>query len=706
MNIQKITKAFLFICVAVLVLSHASQALAQSFSFSAAGDYANGSNFQANVAQVKANNPAFNLVLGDMAYSTAEQSWCNTWTANFNKVVIVSGNHDSGESSAGNINNYIQYCPFTLGVPVTGTYGKQYYFDYPATSPIARFIMIVPGLGGSFVGLNTNYSAGSPGYNFTSAAIDDARSRGIKWIVVGMHKNYISAMEKGNELGSDLVPMLINKKVDLILQGHEHGYERSHQLSCARVNTFDATCIADNDSNFNKGAGTIIDVVGTGGQGLRSLNTRDSEYPYFASTDVTTYGFGKFTVTPTQITYNFVRAAGGSFTDSFVITDNGVNPTPTVPPVTASPTQSPTAPATPTVSPSPSPTPTRSPLPTTTPTVSPVPTITASPVASGCATVPMTLGVLTYNVSVGSSGTYFFWTRMMSLSDSANSLYMQMDTNCAVVIGDLNGSPSNSWQWINYQDGNALKPTALTLSAGSHTLKIIGKEAGVKVDKVLFIGSNCVPALFGDNCFSTATAQPSIVPTVTASATPVATQSPTPTPSASVVPSASPTASPVPTPTSTPGTSTGVIHVIEDASVNQSNDDYNYGARTVLEVDGSPQRRMVYLKFDAAAFSGNISSAILKLKIENGSDSQYFVREVSSNNWNQRTLTYNNRPSVGSVIAQFNGGDEGSTTSIDITSFVRTKLGREFSIEIDTKSDDGLNFYSMETSKKPIIQIR
>src|SRR3990167_3566707 len=72
---------------------------ATTFTFGAAGDYANGSNFQATATQVGANNLNFQLALGDLAYSTVEQSWCNTFKSKLNNILIVSGNHDSGESS-------------------------------------------------------------------------------------------------------------------------------------------------------------------------------------------------------------------------------------------------------------------------------------------------------------------------------------------------------------------------------------------------------------------------------------------------------------------------------------------------------------------------------------------------------------------------------------------------------------------------------
>ncbi|MFL6289900.1 MAG: hypothetical protein ACJ759_03300, partial [Thermoanaerobaculia bacterium] len=146
-----------------------------------------------------------------------------------------------------------------------------------------------------------------------------------------MHKNYISVMEKANEISTDpgntFMTMLLDKKVDVILQGHEHGYERSKQLStvpqtCPVLvpNQFNQACEADSDDTLVKGAGTIIHVIGTGGRKLRTLNTMDLEYKYFARSDNTTYGFGKFIVTPTAVSFAFHPSSGGSLADSYTIT--------------------------------------------------------------------------------------------------------------------------------------------------------------------------------------------------------------------------------------------------------------------------------------------------------------------------------------------------------------------------------------------------
>ncbi len=464
---------------------------AQTFSFGAVGDYANGSNFQATVAQVKSQNPDFHIAVGDLAYTTAEQSWCNTWkNAGYNNILITSGNHDSGESSSGNINNYVQFCPYTLSSPLTGTYGKQYYFDYPPTNPTARFILISAGLGGSFIGFDTNYAVGSQGYTFVQNAIDDARTQGIKWVIVGTHKNCLSMGTKSCEIGTALMNLLFTKRVDLVLQGHDHNYQRSKQLTCANTNTYTASCVADDgaDGVYRKGAGTVTVIQGTGGQGQYTINTSDSEASYFAkwegSNSNQTFGFNKYTVFPTQLTAQFVRTLGGTFTDSFTITENsGITPSP--------------APSTPQL---PSPTPTRKP--------------NMSPTPSSCPQAPTPrFGEVTSVVNVPHAGTYTVWSRIMaSSSTGGNAYWLQVDCGPFLTVGDLIGMPTDSWQWINYQDGSATNIITVNLTAGTHTVTLVGKEQGVKVDKiVLSAQSSCTPIGFGDNCLTTPTTSPDLL---------------------------------------------------------------------------------------------------------------------------------------------------------------------------------------------------
>jgi hypothetical protein len=309
-----------------------------AFTFGAAGDFTDGSNFQATANAVQALKPEFFLALGDLSYKVGgEENWCGYWKSiGFTNLLLIAGNHDTDESRGGNIVKYMEYCGNPFKKLITGPYGRQYHFDYPVGAPLARFIMVTPGIGGDTGGLDTNYAVNRQGYKFTAGAIDDARAKGIKWIVVGMHKLYINTLEKHkNDISTDanatFMTMLLDKRVDVILQGHEHGYERTKQLAtnpktCPIVptNDFDADCVVNAGPDLVKGAGSVVQIIGSGGKDMRTLKTGDKEFQYFvnkfAHHDLAAFGFGSFAVTANQLTFKYVRSAGPAFEDAYTIT--------------------------------------------------------------------------------------------------------------------------------------------------------------------------------------------------------------------------------------------------------------------------------------------------------------------------------------------------------------------------------------------------
>jgi PKD repeat protein len=80
----------------------------------------------------------------------------------------------------------------------------------------------------------------------------------------------------------------------------------------------------DSDDSAKKGAGTVLATIGTGGVALRDVNLSDPEAGYFAASSGAnrnpTHGYADFDVTPDQLTMQFVRGAGGTFSDSFTLT--------------------------------------------------------------------------------------------------------------------------------------------------------------------------------------------------------------------------------------------------------------------------------------------------------------------------------------------------------------------------------------------------
>jgi len=303
------------------------------FSFGVAGDLGANSNTSAVFNAAHSAGLNFFLPIGDFSYNevTPESSWCNFVKQRMGSsfpVELVSGNHED-DGPDGQIAKFAACLPDQIG-GVSGSYSKEYYFDYPAGRPLARLINISPNL--SFPGQGTySYTSGSSHYNWTANAIDQARARGIKWVIVSMHEYCITLVSASCSIGPDIMNLLINKKVDLVFQAHDHAFNRSKQLAlrtgCSRVNagSYDSDCVVDtgSDGTYGKGAGTVIMTLGVGGKSINSVDTRDREAPYFTrwmgSNANPTYGFLKVSVTSTSLSGRFVRGAGGSFTDTFAI---------------------------------------------------------------------------------------------------------------------------------------------------------------------------------------------------------------------------------------------------------------------------------------------------------------------------------------------------------------------------------------------------
>lgn len=351
---SKQPKTYLALCVMVsgilLALagflapsSHAAPAA--GFTFTAVGDLGGTVNTDGVLTGIANAGADFQLTLGDLSYGSyaPETAWCSYVQGKVGATFpfeLVSGNHDMDAQPTGHINNFAACLPDRIG-NLTGVYGKEYYFD---VQNLARVIFISPNL--TLDGATYSYNAGTAHTTWLSNAIDDARSKNIPWVIVGMHKNCITTGVKSCEIGTDVLNLLVAKKVDLILQGHDHNYQRSKQLglnaNCGAIaaGMYTAACVADDgaDNAYVKGAGSVLNIVGTGGQSLYASNPADAEAGYFARVvtpgiDVARYGFLRVSVTAVQLTAEFVgTSADSTFGDAYTITQGALPPTPTAVP--------------------------------------------------------------------------------------------------------------------------------------------------------------------------------------------------------------------------------------------------------------------------------------------------------------------------------------------------------------------------------------
>jgi len=294
---------------------------ASSFSFTAAGDYGQTNYTTANLKYIASSGVKFNLGLGDFSYDSsvnADQwsSYVKSYLGSSFPFEIVDGRHDTSQ-----INKYAADLPNRIS-GMSGTYAKQYSFDYPSSAPLARFILISPSV-------LYNYTKGSANYNWVAQQIDSAHNAGIHWVIVGMHQ-YCFVIGTSSCPNQDLLDLLLTKKVDLILQGQKHDYQASKQLAlngttCKTLSatSYNANCVVNATKSFTKGAGTVIVVTGTGGiSPLLSVNTSDPKKGYFSTwmgaNANPTWGLSQFAISATSLSEHFVGVSG-SYSNSFTV---------------------------------------------------------------------------------------------------------------------------------------------------------------------------------------------------------------------------------------------------------------------------------------------------------------------------------------------------------------------------------------------------
>lgn len=122
---------------------------------------------------------------------------------------------------------------------------------------------------------------------------------------------------------------------------------------------------------------------------------------------------------------------------------------------------------------------------------------------AACTALPTTYGSATTTVNIPATGVYTVWSRINAPDSTNNSYYLEVDdTNCGINVGD-SAIAANTWTWVDYKSGTTSNKVTMSLTAGAHTIKMIGREPSVKLDRILFLSDTCVPTGTGDNCLST-----------------------------------------------------------------------------------------------------------------------------------------------------------------------------------------------------------
>lgn len=330
-----------------------------TFVFAAGGDIGANRRSDVSLRAIPGTGASFFLAIGDLDYdeTSSDAAWCDYVKERVGSnypFQLVTGNHEEGSASNPGRDGYVgnhaaclpdhfNSTPLIDGMP---GYPANYYFDYPQDDPMLRVIMISAAL--EFDGVIYQFNRQEQtNYNALAAAIDEAKQNGL-WVVVGIHKVCLTAGEKSCEIGADLVNLLLEKRVDLVLQGHDHNYQRSKQIrlgdGCTGIvpRAYNPNCIADDgsDNTYTRGEGTVFVIDGVVGRCCYTVNPDDEEAGYFSTLvgndDIDTYGFVTYTVSRTRIDAQVV-ASVGTWSDHFSLVQSGSPPPPTLTPIPTDP---------------------------------------------------------------------------------------------------------------------------------------------------------------------------------------------------------------------------------------------------------------------------------------------------------------------------------------------------------------------------------
>jgi len=259
-----------------------STATLSNFNFAAAGDWACTSHTTDTVNNIVDKVPELVLGLGDLSYEDTVDCWLEIVEPIDDNMKIAIGNHvvEEGEPK---LTQYMEHFGLT----------EQYYsFDYQNV----HFTVMSDYL---------PYEAGSEQYTFVQNDLAKAAADpNIDWIVIVHHdQEYASTkiheIPDENEWKEAYHPLFEQYNIDLVLQGHQHNYQRTYPIKYDSDTPISPIITERNRSTNTNPEGQIFLTVGTAGASLHSLNGNKAPYLITAQDEV--YGFLNVDITANDV---------------------------------------------------------------------------------------------------------------------------------------------------------------------------------------------------------------------------------------------------------------------------------------------------------------------------------------------------------------------------------------------------------------------
>jgi hypothetical protein len=425
------------------------------FVVTAAGDGAGGETNSLNVSNlITSINPNLFLYLGDVyenGSATEFYNWYGSGANYFSQFNAITdptvGNHEYIGSQA---------------------YGYFYYWN-----GVPKYYSFNTG-GWHFVSLDSitavePANVGSPQYTWLAA---DLAANTSPCVLVYWHEPLFNVGTEGSAIGmSDVWKLLAQDKVTLVLNGHDHDYQRWTAM----------------DGNGNPNPNGVVEfIVGTAGHGIQTFKTTDSRMLVGYDASNRQFGVLRLQLNSNNTNFAFINTSG-AVKDSGSINCQGSGSGPTATPtVTKTSSNTPTATNTPVTTPTPTKTPANTPTPTNTPLNTPTPTNTSvntpTPTATSSGTITFVPQGDAYvdssnpNTNYGTSKTLYvdnspiknsyIQFNVSGLSKAPSKATLRIFANSTSTAGfDVYSVSNNSWTEIGITYSNA--PAFASTKTGS-----------------------------------------------------------------------------------------------------------------------------------------------------------------------------------------------------------------------------------------------
>ena len=301
--------AFTFFLVLLSVNSFKKSFAISDFNIDAVGDWTCSSNAKSTENNIKAKSPELVLGLGDYSMQPTGTCWFDIIKPTDGITKINFGNHDVESSSL--LNSYLNH--FHLS-------GQYYSYNYQNMHILT-------------MATEVSTSSSSSQYKFVKNDLQKAsQDPNIKWIIVSMHKPLYSSpttcnsssCQGSSSLQKAYHPLFDQYHVDLVLDGHTHGYQRTYPIKFNPSKPSSPTKTSTSKSTYTNPTGEIYAIVATGGDNFFGFKNKAS----FVSAQQA----NKFGILDVKITNDGSKMEGkfyandGTTMDTFSITKSVSNP--------------------------------------------------------------------------------------------------------------------------------------------------------------------------------------------------------------------------------------------------------------------------------------------------------------------------------------------------------------------------------------------